>query len=130
MGYYTDFELEFDHSGKTSKEEKFVQECKEKGLEVPKGMLTNKASFFSEVIGCLNKISGYDFTHGSIGEVKWYDWETHMKALSREYPDVLFTLSGDGEENGDLWKAYFKNGKCQYEKAKITFDAFDENKLK
>lgn len=60
---------------------------------------------------------------------KWYDHEVDMKAFSSEYPEALFLLSGEGEDSDDIWKKYFKNGRVQVCKAKITFDDFDEKKL-
>ncbi len=63
-------------------------------------------------------------------ETKWYEHEEHMKAISKEYPDVIFQLNGEGEESGDVWIKYFVNGKMQKAAAKITFDEFDEKKLK
>jgi hypothetical protein len=62
--------------------------------------------------------------------VKWYEHEEDMKKLSLQFPDVLFTLSGEGEEAGDVWKKYFKNGKVQVAKAVLTIDAFDPKKLR
>lgn len=70
---------------------------------------------------------GYDpFEEGC----RWYDHDVDMRNLSREYPTLLFTLEGEGEEAGDLWKKYYNNGRVQVAKAKITFDEFDEKKLK
>lgn len=63
-------------------------------------------------------------------ETKWYEHEEHMRAISKEYPDVIFQLNGEGEESGDVWIKYFVNGKMQKAAAKITFDEFDEKKLK
>lgn len=62
-------------------------------------------------------------------DCKWYANKRDMCQYSLLYKDVLFELRGEGEEAGDLWVSYFKNGKVQVCKAKITFDAFDENKL-
>jgi antitoxin component YwqK of YwqJK toxin-antitoxin module len=73
-----------------------------------------------------------EFNGEDIGEsAKWYDSDQDMKELSsrEEYKDVLFILEGEGEENDDIWKAYYKNGKVQKEYARITFDEFDESKL-
>ena len=49
--------------------------------------------------------------------------------FSVDYPEHLFILEGEGEDSGDIWKQYIKNGKSQRCEAKITFDEFDENKL-
>lgn len=63
-------------------------------------------------------------------EIKWYGHEEDMRRYSEKYPNVLFKLYGDGEENGDLWVEYYRNGLMQREKAKITFNEFNESKLK
>jgi len=63
-------------------------------------------------------------------ETKWYEHEADMKKISKEYPDVIFELSGEGEESGDVWKKYFVNGKMQVCKAILVFDEFDKSKLK
>lgn len=75
----------------------------------------------------IGEISGYENVESD--PIKWYDNVRDMKTLSNKYPDVLFKLNGNGEENGDIWVSYFKNGKCQYCKAEITFAEFDESKL-
>lgn len=61
--------------------------------------------------------------------VKWYDHENDMKHISRLYPNLVFKLEGFGEDNDDIWVKYFKDGKMQECKAKITFDEYDESKL-
>lgn len=66
----------------------------------------------------------------SNGSVKWYNHEADMKALSYKFPGVLFTLFGEGEESGDIWKKYFQDGKMQFCKAVIDFPKFDAKLLK
>lgn len=61
---------------------------------------------------------------------KWYDWEQDMLLLSARFPGVLFQLDGDGEESGDIWRAYFMSGKMQYESCHFFFGEFDEEKMK
>lgn len=61
---------------------------------------------------------------------KWYEHEDEMKNFSREYPGILFTLHGEGEENEDVWNKYFLNGKVQVAKAKFQIAPFDIKKLK
>jgi hypothetical protein len=53
---------------------------------------------------------------------KWYNHEEDMKSCSKQFPTTVFTLSGTGEESGDIWKKYFKNGEMQVAKANITFE--------
>lgn len=65
----------------------------------------------------------------SVESSRWYDHEDEMRSFSEQFPHVLFTLSGEGEENGDLWKKYFRNGKMQAAPAKITYAEFDESLL-
>lgn len=61
--------------------------------------------------------------------VKWYSWRDDVATVSKLFPDVVIKISGEGEEAGDIWKAYFKNGKCQFTKAKLVFEDYDEGKL-
>lgn len=60
---------------------------------------------------------------------KWYEHETDMREFSKKHPETLFILSGEGEESGDIWTKYFKDGKCQSERACIVVGEFDEAKL-
>ncbi len=62
--------------------------------------------------------------------LKWYDHEDDMKKYSKQYPDLIFKLLGEGEESGDIWIKYFKNGKMQRCDAKIIFDEYNESLLK
>jgi hypothetical protein len=50
---------------------------------------------------------------------KWYDHDVEMVMLSQKYPEFIFSLDGTGEENGDNWITFYKNGflymECQPE---------------
>jgi len=70
----------------------------------------------------------YDVFNGE--PVKWYEHEEDMKEYSKNHSSLLFALKCDGEESGDLYIKYFKDGKMQGVKAKTTFEDFDESKLK
>lgn len=62
--------------------------------------------------------------------VKWYEHRKDMVKLSTEFPGVRFTLSGEGEEAGDVWKEYYLGGKYQEAKGVITIPEFNEDNLK
>lgn len=55
---------------------------------------------------------------GEADEMKWYEHEMDMQALSVKHPDVLFHLSGRGEEGPD-WVQSFRNGKMCLREAAI-----------
>lgn len=60
---------------------------------------------------------------------KWYDHDTDMIRFSKMYPDILIELSGEGEENGDQWKSYYKNGKMKLIRPEIVWPEFKESML-
>lgn len=62
-------------------------------------------------------------------EIKWYDCEKDMITFSKKHPGVTFLIDGEGEESGDIWKAYFKNGKIFKTKATLVFEEYSEDKL-
>ena len=60
---------------------------------------------------------------------KGYTWQKEMKELSQAFPYLLFTLEGKGDDDNDIWRAYFVDGKMQYTEAKLIYDDFDPTKL-
>jgi hypothetical protein len=60
----------------------------------------------------------------------WYGHVEDMVEFSKQYPNIVFTLSGEGDETGDLWRKYFKDGKVQVVRAVFTFQPFDPEKLR
>ena len=63
------------------------------------------------------------------GETKWYHHQEDLKAFSIKHPTALFKLSGEGEENGDIWDEYYSNGKIQVCKATIVKPDFNPDLL-
>lgn len=65
-------------------------------------------------------------------DTSWHSEEEDMREISKKYPDVLFEMSRDGTMNSsdDLAIIYYKGGKMQECPAIITYDEFDESKLK
>ena len=109
MGYYTDFKLTSD--------------------------IDHNDVMVVEIYDRLSVISGYSaMSPGESHNRKWYKHDDDMLVLSTEYPDVLFMLEGVGEEidydNPDVWKTYYRNGKFQDCKMTMTFESFDESKMK
>jgi hypothetical protein len=126
VGYYITFTLKWEPIDKFTK----VPNC-----EHPK---PKNAKFCPEcgksikMVDLSERISNYladnqDVFYGinEFGEsrdaVKWYDYNKNMIKLSEIFPNYLFTMDGEGEESGDIWRHYFLNGKEQKEMAQIKF---------
>jgi len=62
-------------------------------------------------------------------ECKWYDHEKDLKNFSLKHPDALFLLEGVGEDSGDEWRLYVKEGQSQVCRGEMVFPAFDRGKL-
>lgn len=122
MGYYTNYKLSILNKDKPDydKLNTFIEQNKDnESEELPNGkVLSYPLNYLLEL-----------FDEGS-EPTKWYDHEDDMKEFSRMFPNLVFELSGEGEESGDIWKKYFRDGKMQKCEAKIIFDSFDETKLK
>jgi len=101
MGYYTKFKITSLTEGITDKEAE------------------------SLVLDVVNEKYGDPFED----ECKWYNHVEHMKEVSEKNPSIVFKLQGEGEDPGDMWNKYFKNGKMQVCKVQFIFPPYDESKL-
>ena len=61
--------------------------------------------------------------------MKWYDHDEDCAEMSKSFPGVVFCLEGEGEENSDMWKSYYKDGFVQICRAVVTYPPFDKTKL-
>lgn len=61
---------------------------------------------------------------------KWYQHDEDMIAISKAYPETLFELRGEGEESGDIWRSFYKNGKSKHQSARMVFPDFNEKDLR
>jgi len=131
MGYYTTYNLTWrpqpgykeipscEHNATT----KFCPEC---GVAV--GVLKLDDAVGKEILCSKEANTGFygiDEKGDTTGSTKWYEWQPDMVKLSKKFRNVLFKLHGEGEENDDIWDAYFLNGKYQIKKARIVIDPVD-----
>ncbi len=114
MGYYTDYKLEY--KGDLDQETLFAR-------------LTAVSGYGHWPVIIIRSEYGHWYDDLTLPGVKWYEHEHHMKIISQEYPDILFILNGEGEESGDIWRKYFKNGLMNYDRAELSFPEFDESQL-
>lgn len=108
MGYYTTYKLQIHN---------------------PEKMPANK-NVIKEFVETTEFVEHYlDEEGNNLDTAKWYEHETDLKAFSKKYPEIIFKLSGEGEESGDIWSKYFQNGKMQDCRAKVVTPGFNPNKL-
>lgn len=87
------------------------------------------------LLGALTDLTDYNFelsrdkTRLLSDSIKWYEWAEQITSISKDYPEWLILVEGKGEESGDVWKAYFKDGKKKVLQAQITFPEFNESML-
>lgn len=61
--------------------------------------------------------------NGEIEEpIKWYEYEKDLLEVSNKFQEEKIILYGEGEDSGDIWRAYFLNGKSERIEAKLVFD--------
>ena len=53
-----------------------------------------------------------------------------MLEYSANHPEYLFILDGEGEESGDIWRKFYKDGKSYEWKLEYALPDFDPKKLK
>ena len=110
MGYYTHFKLELiPHPNNDT-----VTRIFERGTEI--------TDYFDCVFSLDSALASTIETQES---AKWYEHEKDMRLLSEAFPDIVFKLSGVGEESFvfmspknhiDIWIKYFKNGNQEIKK--------------
>jgi hypothetical protein len=104
MGYYTDYDFKITGIDNESQADKIIEDL--------------------QLLNCETSDDGTELT--SHVHDKWYYWKEDVIAVSKVYPRVLFEIQGNGEENGDIWKARIRNGIAEVIHGKIIFDEFKE----
>lgn len=59
------------------------------------------------------------------GFCKYRDWERTITELSKQHPDLMFIITGHGEDENDHWIAWVTAGLSQYETMRLTHNDFD-----
>lgn len=98
----------------------------------PKELVDDFANKYEDERANAYGFEPYDFIRQEFfgGEaLTWYDHENDILELSNKHPNLLFHLEGEGEESGDIWKKWFRNGKSVTTQARIVFDTPDLDTL-
>jgi hypothetical protein len=135
MGYYTEYSLHIDNSQVKDevdkKKQSEIQEIQQSNIsdELKNRLIGDIEKTYQTSVVTLNDVIGHLTYNPFDDKCKWYEHTDDMIMVSMKYPKVIFSLYGNGEENGDMWVEYFMNGNVQTERAVITYADFDPEKL-
>ena len=135
MGYYTNYTLTVDNSQVKDEVEKTkqseIEEIQQSNIsdELKKRLIKDVEKTYQTSVVTQNDVIDHLTYNPFNDQCKWYEHTEDMCRVSKKYPNVIFSLYGNGEEDGDMWVEYFMNGKFQVEKAVITYADFDPEKL-
>lgn len=110
MGYYTSFKMVVLENGQEVNEIQFPE--------------------FSNVDLDQGSLSISSLIEHTSDSCKWYDHEEEMIEYSKKFPQLVFILDGDGEEAGDVWREFYKNGKTYRWELEVVRPNFNAKKLK
>ena len=101
MGYYTSFTVEIGNP-----------------LNIPQEKYDNDFKIINKFfLGFM-----YPNNDNSWSEnLKWYNWQEEMAALTLQFPDYDFYIEGTGEENDDMWHAVVWRGHVYRKYAEIIY---------
>lgn len=108
MGYITQFELDVTGFSEDALAE--FEEAADNHEETPCG------------------IHYSDFVNGETISCKWYNSKEDMIDLSKKFPELLFSVDAAGEEPGDLWRAWARNGKYKRIEPEMVWPKIDLNR--
>lgn len=111
MGYYTNYKMTV---------------IDKNGTEIDSSV----EPLFDETVLYQGEVSIQDVITQNLDACKWYDHQKDMLEYSANNPEYLFILDGQGEETGDIWRKFYKNGKSYEWKLEYTLPDFDAEKLK
>ena len=109
MGYYTHYHLDI------------MEKSDIKGFYVPmENTIKEIKRVLAEILG---GDAGYaydieDMLDGT-AEMKWYDHVKDMKELAKAFPNIYFTLEGEGEDRENYWVKQFHDDEYHESYAEI-----------
>ena len=99
MGYFTTFAVTAQENGK---EIDFSDIMKHELAKITQEIDSTDIDELAD--GCFNS--------------KWYSYDSDVKLLSEKFPNIVFTVDGQGEDSDDFWKHYFLTEKANLQKRK------------
>ena len=113
MGYYTDFSLYDVINHET--QQSIDMEDQFKGLANYLNNFITRNENYDETIYAHRWWAVLELIVSHYVNATWYTEEENMREFSTYFPELVFILDGDGEEQGDIWQSAYHNGKLNTE---------------
>lgn len=97
--------------------------------DVPKSKEKTNQEIYEEIKEDDNMWYCFDWLDSLWEKVKGYNLEENMKEYSKKYPNKIFRIYWEWEENWDMWEEVFINGKSKREVAEIQIKKIDISEL-
>lgn len=111
MGYYTYYSLSVKNG-----DEFPIEKQREASLQLAEKLKTRE--YYEKYI----ETSFDPFSWVSNDSMKWYESKKDMLELSRNFPEAIFVLYGEGEDREDTWRTFYKDGASIYQQAHFYYD--------
>ena len=100
MGYYTSYNLDVNNVKSQAEHDALYEALNKKGII--------GYAFYG---GDWDKKNTSSFWNDDC--VKWYDHDTDMLEISKQFAEMTFKLTGVGEEDDDRWYTLYRNGESE-----------------
>lgn len=111
MGYYTRYDVTF-YDATTGFE---IDQSSNLGIELLRQIIAKIEDCYTYEVGATETIWYFDEA------LKWYDHHCDMTDLALKYPNVIFKLTGEGEERDDVWVKYYHGEKFEGAYAELIY---------
>ena len=118
MGYYTSYSMEASNIKDRAEFDSLITALKAREVVIDYDKEDSFGIFNNYSFDTSDNTASFE----SYDEHKWYEHDKDMTEISLMFPNMVFCLHGEGEEQGDLWNTYYFNGKSETCCARIVYD--------
>lgn len=90
---------------------------------------TESQYLFDDVTEYVYEVYGQDLS-GDGESATWYGCNKNMCKVSLHFKDTLIKIHGEGEENDDIWDAWYLNGKYVQKQYKLIAPTLNLSEMK
>ncbi len=109
MGYYTSYNLDVNNVKSRAEHEMLHDALNKKGII---GYALDDGDWSESL-----KVSYF----WSCDCAKWYDHDEDMVEISKEFPEMTFKLTGNGDADDDRWYTLYRNGELETVEAMLIW---------